>query len=410
MKWLLAFLLFQIPIFLYAQPHPLAYFIEQATANSPALQDYQAQLLAARIDSQLLNATLRPQVAFISSNSYAPIINGYGYDEPISNIANVSALVQANRNFISRGNLAAQYRIIQLQQRAVLDTIQLSQRDLVRTITDQYLNAYSSLLQSDFNKDLYELLKKEERVLKKLTEASVYKQTDYLSFYITMQQQELQYLQAQIQYNADYLTLNVLAGIVDTTITRIEEPRLSGIVPTDFYHSPFYARFITDSLRIAAERRILHYQYKPRIGAFTDAGFNSTLQHVPYKNFGFSAGVSLAIPIYDGGQKSLQTARLLIQERRRQANKNYYFAQYRQQTALLQQQLRGTELLKAKIEQQITFTRTLITANNKLLETGDITMRDYVLAINNYLAVQNVAMQNNISRLRILNQLAYWNP
>lgn len=409
MKYWFVFLLFQIPILTFSQARTLDYFIEQAKSNSPVLKDYAAQLLSIRLDSQLLKAALRTQVAFISSNSYAPITNGWGYDEPISNIANVSAVVQASRNFISRNNLSAQYRAIALQNRVVLDTIRLSQKDLARTITDQYLAAYSSLLQVDFNKQLYELLKKEEKVLKKLTQASVYKQTDYLGFYTTIQQQELTYMQAQMQYNGDYLTLNYLAGVFDTSIERITEPQLADATQTDFYQSSFYMRFVTDSLRIANERTLINYQYKPRIGAYTDAGYNSTLQHVPYKNFGFSAGVSLTIPIYDGRQKALQYAKLSIQEQRRQSGKEFYINQYRQQVAQLQQQLRATDLLEKKIEQQIVFTRALVTANNKLLEIGDIIMRDYVLSINNYLAAQNSLTQNNISRLRILSQLYYWN-
>lgn len=409
MKYWFAFLFFQLPAFLFAQARSLDDFIAHATETSPALKAYQAQLQALQLDSQMLNAAQKPQVAFISSNSYAPIINGWGYDEPISNIANISALIQASRNFVSQQNRTAQYQTIALQNRALRDTIFLSQKDLVRTITDQYLTAYSSLLQADYSNELYGLLKKEDTVLKKLTQASIYKQTDYLSFYTTLQQQELTYLQAQLQYNTDYLTLNYLAGIFDTTVTRIEAPRWTSMVQTDFYQSPFYARFITDSLRIANERTLLHYQYKPKIGAYTDAGYNSSLQNIPYKNFGFSGGVSLTVPIYDGRQRALQQAKLAIQEQQRQRTKDFFKAQHQQQLAQLHQQLRFTDVLMEKINQQLTYTRTLITANNKLLETGDITMRDYVLSINNYITAQNTLTQTNISRLRILSQLAYWN-
>jgi hypothetical protein len=36
-------------------------------------------------------------------------------------------------------------------------------------------------------------------------------------------------------------------------------------------------------------------------------------------------------------------------------------------------------------------------------------MKDYVTAINNYLQAQNLLTQNNINRLKILNQVNYWN-
>jgi hypothetical protein len=224
-----------------------------------------------------------------------------------------------------------------------------------------------------------------------------------------MQQQELLYLQARIQYNNDYLMLNYLAGLVDTTIERIEEPDIADTLPPQFYASVFYNRFVTDSLRLANERSLIDYEYKPKIGAYTDAGLNTSLQHTPYRNFGLSAGISLTIPIYDGHQKQMKYAKIDIQERARQRNREFFVNQYRMQMAQLQQQLVATDLLVNKINKQIEYAHTLILANGKLLQTGDITMKDYVTAINNYLNAQNLLTQNNISRLKILNQVNYWN-
>src|SRR5690348_3914589 len=134
----------------FAQTRTLDYFLQQASQNSPVVKDFQNQILIARIDSQLLRASLRTQVNFLNTDSYAPVIKGWGYDPAITNIANLTAIFQANRNFITPNNLAAQLRTIDLQRRGLLDTIQLSQRDLVRTITDQYITAYADQLAIDF--------------------------------------------------------------------------------------------------------------------------------------------------------------------------------------------------------------------------------------------------------------------
>jgi outer membrane protein TolC len=392
-----------------AQVPDLDYFIQAARQNSPAIKEYQGQLLSLQIDSQLLKASFGPQAAFISTNSYAPVIRGWGYDEAITNIANVSGLIQASRNFLSRGNIAAQYRVIALQRRALLDTMLISQQDLVRTITDQYITAYGEQLAIDYNREVFELMQREEAALKKLTQAGVYKQTDYLGFYVTMQQQELVYLQAQMQYNTDFLTLNYLAGLVDTTLTRIEKPVFADSMNVDFYQSVFYRRFETDSLRLVNEKELIRYQYKPKIGAYADAGYNSSMQYLPYKNFGFSAGLSLTIPLYDGGQKRMKETRIDIQERTRENNLAFYINQFRMQWQQLRQQMVAIDLLVNKIYRQIEYAHTLIIANGKLLETGDITMKDYVTAISNYLSAQNLLTQNQISRLKILSQVNYWN-
>jgi hypothetical protein len=410
MRYILFFLVAFSSHFSWAQTHDLEFYLQQARINSPVIKDYQNQVLSARLDSQILRASLKNQVNFISNNSYAPVIAGWGYDEVITNIANISALIQASRNFISKNNIASQLRSIALQSRALNDTILLSQKDIGRTITDQYITAYGDLLTMDYNKEVYDLLAKEEGILKKLTQQSVFKQTDYLSFYITMQQQELTWLQSQIQYNTDYLTLNYLSGIVDTSIQRITSPLLAdSIRMTDFANSIFMQKFITDSLRLENEKILLDYQYKPKFGAYADGGFNSSLQITPYKNIGFSVGMSLVIPIYDGRQKQMKYSKLNLQERTRQNNKEYFMNQYMQQIAMLKQQLYSTALLEEKINEQIKYTNTLIKADNQLLETGDITMKDYILALNSYLNAKNLLTQNNIAKLRIASQINYWN-
>lgn len=393
----------------FSQTKNLDYFLQQAYQNSPEIKDYQNQILIARIDSQLLRASLRTQVNFLNTNSYAPVIRGWGYDPAITNIANLTAIFQANRNFITPNNLAAQLRTIDLQRSALLDTIQMSQRDLVRTITDQYINVYADQLAMSFTKEVYDLMKNEEVILKKLTDQNVFKQTDYLNFYVTMQQQELSYLQTQNQYDADYLTLNYLAGIVDTSVQSIEKPDLHDMIQNNIDSSILIKRFTTDSLRLKNEKELIAYQYKPKIGTYVDVGYNSSLQITPYKNFGYSAGLSLTIPIYDGHQKQMKLAQVDIRERTRETNKQFFLNQYYERVAQLRKQLQATDLLVDKINKQIEYSHTLVIANNKLLETGDIVMRDYVAAVNNYLNAQNLLTLNTIERLRTLNQINYWN-
>ncbi len=409
MKYFLTVIIILISTFCYSQDHSLDFFISQATDNSPLIKDYNNQVLSYRFDSLILRASLKTQVNLITSNSYAPVIKGFGYDGAITNGANISAVVQANRNFINTNNVSAQLSAIRLQSLALSDTIRISGQDIRRAVTDQYISAYADLITMDFNKEIYDLLKKEEEVLKKLTQASIYRQADYLAFYTTLQQQQFTYLQAQIQYNTDYLTLNYFAGIVDTSIVRIQSPSLNDSMQFDFYHSVFYQRYTTDSLRLATEKALINYEYKPRIGAYTDAGYISSLTQNPYRNFGVSFGVSLAVPIYDAHQKKYRLSQVDLRERTRLTNKEFFINQYKLQIAQLNQQLHASDLLVKTINEQIKYVKTLISANAKLLQTGDIRISDYVLAITNYINARNILNQNYINRLRIVNQINYWN-
>ena len=80
------FVFFVMPVHLFAQQKNLDYFLTQGIQNSPLTKETNNNILLNRIDSLRILATYRPQVNGISNNSYAPIINGYGYDEIITNI------------------------------------------------------------------------------------------------------------------------------------------------------------------------------------------------------------------------------------------------------------------------------------------------------------------------------------
>jgi hypothetical protein len=254
-----------------------------------------------------------------------------------------------------------------------------------------------------------ELLANEEILLKKLTQKNVYKQADYLSFVVTLQQQQLARNQLLIQYKNDYATLNYLAGIVDTTTETLAAPNIGVITNFDTAGSPFFLNYKNDSLRLLNERAIIEAGYRPKVSLFADAGYQSTLTISPYKNFGTLVGINLTIPIYDGHQKQLQYSKLNIEERTRQKQREFFRKQFQQQVQQLQQQLNDLETLTAPIQKQINYLKTLMEVNGKLLETGDIRITDYVLALNNYITSKNLIVQNQIARYLVIQQLNYWN-
>jgi len=392
----------------FAQKNNLDYFISQAINNSPLLKDYQNQRLSLSLDSQIIRAALKPQVNGNSTNSYAPIIHGWGYDEVITNGQQLSALLSVSKSFISNKSIASQIASLQVQSQSANNNIKISEQDLKKTITDQYITAYGEQLQIEFNKHINDLLYKEDSLLKKLTQDNVFKQSEYLAFTVTRQQQLLTTLQLEIQYNFDYAMLNYLAGIVDTTISSLEDPQLSTAAFGDFTQSVFYKQFVLDSLKLVNDRALIDLAYRPKINAYADAGYNSSLTYKPYKNFGTSVGLSLTIPIYDGKQKRLQYAKIDLQERTRINKRDFFIRQHNQQIFQLMQQLNATGNLIEQINKQITYTETLITVNEKLLATGDIRLTDFILTLNNYFTAKNLVTQNYVSRLKIMNQLNYW--
>ena len=392
-----------------AQVKNLQYYIDQALANSPLLNDYRNQVYINRLDSQRIRATYRPQVTGTSNNSYAPVINGFGYDGAITNGGQVSALVGVNQSLVSNPYLRAQFETLRLQNQGIENSARVSEQDLTRTITSQYITAYGDQQQLAFAKEVNELLKKEEDLLKRLTKANVYRQTDYLTFLVTRQQQELSVKQLSLQLQNDFANLNYLGGIIDTARDSIATPEVTVKPLPEMNQSVFFRKFTIDSLTIGNSRALVAFNYKPRLNLFADGGYNSTLTYQPYRNFGTSFGVSLTVPIYDGGQRKIQYSKLNIAENTRRGYRDFFISQYRQQLRQLTQQLNGTADLIDAITNQIKYAEGLINVNIKLLETGDAKIADLVIAVNNYLTAKNLLTQNTTSRLQIITQINYWN-
>jgi len=408
-KTFIIFLILIYRAFSIAQNKDLDYFLNNAVANSPLLNEYRNNILIAGVDSALIVAGNKYQIAGNGNAYYAPIVNGWGYDKAITNGQQLSALVVMNKQIYNKRNLSLAFADIQIQKDSLRISSAISEQDLKKNIIAQYITVFSDQLQISFNNELHNLLQRQDTILKKLTQQNVYRQVDYLSFLVTVQQQNLTKQQLEIQHKNDFSLLNYLAGIVDTTPLTLEEPQLKVVRTIIADSSAFFLKYKIDSLRLINSRALIDLGYRPKVSLFADAGYQSSFDINPYKNFGTNIGINFSIPIYDGRQRRLQYTKLGIEERTRQRNRDFFQRQYYQQIAQLQQQLSLIQNLESSISDQIRFLETLIEANSKLLETGDIKMTDYILALNNYITAKNLLVQNKVSRYQIINQLNYWN-
>ena len=386
----------------------LDFFLNQAKISSPVLKDLENQRKSAGIDSLIVRATGKPQVTGTSSGLYAPIIHGYGYDEVITNGQSLDALLNVNYDLLNKKRINNQLESVKLQSDSIRYASQVSTFDLNRSIADQYILAFASQEQVGFNIEVVTLLKKEEALLKTLTRSNIYKQSEYLTFLVTLQQQELSLKQAALQHKNDLATLNYLSGIADTTSIRLEEPKLKSdklSVEISF----FKRKFELDSLKNENQKRSVILNYQPKLGLYANGGYSSSLVLEPYKNFGASVGFTFSVPIYDGHQKKMQFNKLDLASETISNYRTFFVRQQTQQLNLIRQQIEQTNSLFGKINDQIRFSKGLIDVDSKLMHTGDLRVADFVIAINNYMSAQNLLRQTTISRLKLINQYNYWN-
>jgi outer membrane protein TolC len=409
MKYLsYTFLLILITSTCVGQSKNLDSFLQQALTNSPLIKDLNNQILSAQIDSVRIRAGFKPQLTASSSALYAPVIHGYGYSPAITNGQSLSGLVSVNKTFVGKGYLNSQFAGLGFQRDSLRNSVKLTEKELRRSITGQYITAYGSLVQQRYSKEIVDLLSKEDNLLKSLTRSNVYRQSDYLSFLVTLKQAQLQLSQARLQYQTDFAMLNYLSGVADTTISEIAAPELNQPVVVDNQNSIFFKQYKLDSLKLSNSRRLIDYNYKPKIGVFADAGYNSDLTAQYYKNFGTSIGFTVSVPLYDGGLRKLAYKQLSIQQETQRNNKIFFNKQYAQQINQLKQQISAYDKLIMEIKEQFKYSESLIKVDTQLLQTGDLKIADLILALNNYLTIKSLLSQNIISRLQLVNELNYW--
>ncbi len=385
----------------------LDYYIQTAENNSPLLNDYNNQVFSAKIDSLKLRAAYGFIISGESSAAYAPAIHGWGYDNVLSNGQSLFAGVRVVKEFISRNNLSTRLTGYNLTISQLLAQAAISRQTLKKGITDQFIATYASQQQLELAREIIHLLQQEDIVLKKLTQATVFKQTDYLNFKVNLQQNELALEQHRAEWKSNFTLLNYLCGLTDTSFQSLQAPSFPDLHIIPFESSIYSDAFIADSAKLANEAAIIHYDYKVKVSGFSDGGFQSSFALTPYKNFGTSVGVAISLPLYDGHRKQMLLNQNKIQLDTRKRYYDQARRQYDQHIFQLHTQLNQYEQMIRLANEQIVYAKTLTEANARQLPTGDVKMVDFILSISNLLNLRSSIITYNTTIYNLKNQLQY---
>ena len=408
MKLKLLIMFFLVFIQSYSQEKDLNYFLEKAQTNSPLLSDLKNQIQSASLDSLLFRATRKPQVSANLLANYAPFIADFGYDTALSNNHTVSGLVGVNQRILGKNQVNSQAATFQLIKESLVLNKKIAVKDLNKSIIAQYISASASAEQITYNQKMLLLLKQEAFLLKKLTQNSIYKQTDYLTFSATVQQQELSLLRLKQQNQNDLAMLNYLSGETDTTSIHLKKPEIAIQSIQNSDQIVFLKQFEIDRLKLENQNKLIDNAYKPTLSLLGDAGYWSSFADTAYKNLGFSFGFGLSVPIYDGNQKTLQHQKTETALATNLAYKNNFNKQYALQLSMLNQKLVQSKTIEKQLQSQLLIAEALIEANKKLLPSGDAQITEFVIALSNLMNIKNAISQNNSDKLLLINDINYW--
>ena len=392
-----------------AQVNSLDFFINQGLVHSPVLKDIGNQVISNSVDSMLVRAGQMPQVSYNGLLYYAPVINGIGYSEVITNISNITSVAYVSQRIFNQKVVDAQYSKLAIENQVLRISSKITEKDLKKAITLQYLTACTVSNDIAFNGELLASSKNEELILKQLIEKGQYKLVDYYSFMVELKSQELLLNDLQIQYQKEISSLYTLCGLTDTIYSQLSLPDIKLNFPVNEVNSPFFSRFIVDSLRIQNEKLQIDRNYNPSVNWFADAGLVNNIPRDMVKNFGFSAGLSLSVPIYDGRQRKLNYDKLIIAENTRTNYEDYFKKQYSHQLQQLYSELKRTREIIPQVTQQLDFAEMVIRQDKNLLNTGNISIIEYVTGLRNYISVKRNLNQYQVRILQIMTEINYWN-
>ena len=391
-----------------ASPRQLDDFLLVARQNSPLLRETANQVRQNRIDSLVRARQNGVQVNGIGSALYYPSVtnsNGesvLGYDNAISNGGNYAAIAQATKPILNRFQLQNDYRIIANQGQMLRNNGRLSALDLRRNITDQFLMAYAAETQLSFSRTLLTQLREQDTMLRQLVNGGIFKQTQYLSFYLSVRTQEVTVEQNRLAYRRELGTLRALAGVADTTLIAIEAPNppshrsLAGLL------APAQRQYTLDSLRLLLDHRAVDAYYRPRVSAVFDGGLQSS-SYLPVAlahSVGIGGGLQLTVPIFDGHQRQLQYQRIALSERSRSGYRQFITVQRRQQYEQLEGLIRDSDALLGRIRKQLRVAEALVGAARQQLATGDVAILDYLNLVTSYRTLQFSLTQAQTDQLR----------
>jgi hypothetical protein len=112
------------------------------------------------------------------------VVKGYGYAAAITNEHSLNGQLQVSKSFIGKDYLNTQFAAIGLSQDSLRNSVKLSEQDLRRTIIGQYITAYGSLQQQQFNQEVVDLLAKKKNCLKNLPAATYTAKAITLPFWL----------------------------------------------------------------------------------------------------------------------------------------------------------------------------------------------------------------------------------
>lgn len=393
---------------LSAQQRDIVYYLEALKSNHPVIHDFENQARLTELDNMKIKAEYRLPSVFATANLMkAPVINGVGYDEAISNGALYSTLINIEQPILNP-SFKMEIELNNIKANKFRFQGQLSAREMEKEATNQYISCFTVQQHLSSARELRKFLGEQYNTSITLAKSGIIKASDILLLEIELGNEDMNITDLQLQFSKEITVLNSLCGLPDTLEAKLS-PLDIQIIRNDSTGSNYDYQFTVDSLMAENSLKISGQKYKPQLSAYANLGINAIDPSNIYANRGFSAGIDLKINLFDGHQQKINRQQTQLELESIDNFKRYFTVQRIQSRQNLLNQIGSLRVEMKFAEDQLGKYKTLIAIYHQGLANGDISVLDYLTVLHTYQKT-NDAYFNFYQQIQdALNEYNYWN-
>ena len=409
----------------FTQTRDLNFYLNQAKSNSPLIHKSTNENEIVSLDLKQVKSILsKPEISIEGNMLFAPIVSHdnnsnhfkwvtegatdyTGYDLASTDGGQYQAGISVTQPLFNGSVFRTYLNKAHISQEINENNIALTVHELEQLVGYQYILCLKAKIQEQNNLALLNQINEQTAIMQKLVENAIYKQTDLMLLQIEHGNYEAAYKTSQADYRNNLYDLNLICGINDTALVDIEEINFE-INPSPLTRSKFLKAYKLDSLNLMADQYIYQQKYKPRLSWFANAGVNAV--YIPdYNRLGFSTGLTFSWTLFDGHQREIEQQKTRVNLNTLEFEKQNFITQTDLQKQKIKNQIQSLEQRVAIVKEQINQYDRLISAYQKELLLGEISVMDLRLLLNDMSIKKQELLMLEMERLTLINSYNYWN-
>jgi len=389
--------------------------------NSPELTEYHNLQVENQIQNKLDRAENAGFQMWLSGDYlFTPYLNNHGdiistnpsdkaigYDAAIFDGGLYSAQANISHKLFNGKLMSALNQRTKTTNANYQYQIVLAKHNLKKEVTEQYLACLRTQELIQLALENKNNLNEQLKLTADMTKTGFVPPQDYLLLKIEVKSQGNELSNLRQEYENNLLQLCAMSGVEDTTVTELSIVQLE--IGTTKTESDFLQKYSLDSLTMVNDQLLFETKYRPQLEAFANTGINAIELPNIERKFGFSVGLSLTIPLFDGNQKSLTRQRSQIGSQTINEYREFSEHNINLQRANCLQQIESLRMNIDNLTGQAEDYYNLLDVSSHQLQQGTMSMLDYLNLLRNYIDLQKskIAAENDLQLT--INNYNYWN-